>query len=310
MIVVTRWALWALLAGTAAVLLVAFPLTGLSLDVGHSYGQIALFAIAAGMAGYYQHAPEGRAKRIIELIENIALFSLISLLGALATYVVARSTAAYYGKEFAAFDQLVGYDWAASYHYVADHRRLAAIAEFAYLSIFFTPPMLIIGLVAAGHVERVRRFLFAFALALALTIVIFALFPAQSALGYYIGSEGAYMPPSGMTQDTVIAALRSGTLSRIDPSQLTGLINFPSFHAQAGVLFIWAVWPLRRLRYPMTVLNLALIAATPVEGSHYIADVLAGVVLAVAVIALMYLPSLSGRKTPRDGEVAAELALA
>jgi hypothetical protein len=297
MIVVTRVALWALLAVTAAILLVALAMAGLTLDIAHSYGPIVLLVIAAGLAGYYRHAPTERSKRIIELIENVALFSLISLLGALATYVVAKATAGSYGRAFAAFDRMIGYDWAASYYFVASHRGIAAIAEFAYLSIFFTPPMLITGLVLGGHVQRVRGFLFAFALALGLTIAIFALLPAQSALGYYIGSESAYSPPSGMTQDAVIAGLRSGATSRIDPSQLTGLINFPSFHAQAGILFIWATWPLRLLRYPITLLNLALIAATPVEGSHYIADVLAGVALALAVIGMMYLPHIRRRKT-------------
>ena len=55
-----------------------------------------------------------------------------------------------------------------------------------------------------------------------------------------------------------------------------GIITFPSFHAVLGVMFTLALWPLRLLRWPILVLNFALIAATPIDGGHYFVDVMAG----------------------------------
>jgi uncharacterized membrane protein len=41
-----------------------------------------------------------------------------------------------------------------------------------------------------------------------------------------------------------------------------------------------ALWPVRYLRWAAVILNTAMLIATPIDGSHYFSDVLAGVVLA------------------------------
>ena len=66
---------------------------------------------------------------------------------------------------------------------------------------------------------------------------------------------------------------------------LEGLVAFPSFHTAAGLLYIWAFWPLRLLRWPAIVVNCAMIATTPLGGAHYVIDLLAGAVVAFAAIA-------------------------
>ena len=41
-----------------------------------------------------------------------------------------------------------------------------------------------------------------------------------------------------------------------------------------------ALWPIARLRWPVLILNNAMLVATPIDGAHYLVDVLAGVVIA------------------------------
>jgi len=231
MIGITRSTLWALVVLSALAVFAAFALTGLSLDISQSTNEIILLMAGAGLAIYYPFTHNGRIKGIIDFVESLAMFSLISLSGALASYVIAKITTGYHGRELAAFDAMLGYDWIANYNYISQLPGVANFSKFCYLSFFYTPTILILGLVADGHIRRVRAFLCAFAIALGLTLAIFAMFPAESALGYYIGSGRGYQPISGTAQDVAIAHLRSGALSRIDPGHLTGLINFPSFHA-------------------------------------------------------------------------------
>jgi membrane-associated phospholipid phosphatase len=68
--------------------------------------------------------------------------------------------------------------------------------------------------------------------------------------------------------------------------KLTGIVSFPSFHAASAVLYIWALWPARVVGPVATVLNLLMMAATPVIGAHYVIDVFGGVALAATSIFL------------------------
>jgi membrane-associated phospholipid phosphatase len=50
------------------------------------------------------------------------------------------------------------------------------------------------------------------------------------------------------------------------------------------------------------VLNAAMLASTPIEGGHYLVDVVAGVALALGLIALDRLGERQASKAPRDVE--------
>ena len=64
-----------------------------------------------------------------------------------------------------------------------------------------------------------------------------------------------------------------------------GIITFPSLHAALAVIIVAALWPLRMARWVCVLINAAMLAATPIEGSHYLADVLAGLVVAAVSLA-------------------------
>jgi membrane-associated phospholipid phosphatase len=67
-------------------------------------------------------------------------------------------------------------------------------------------------------------------------------------------------------------------------TRLAGIVAFPSFHCASAILNAWAVWPVRSLRLPFMALNLLMIAATPVIGGHYLADLIGGALVAVLTI--------------------------
>ncbi|MBA2400684.1 MAG: phosphatase PAP2 family protein, partial [Bradyrhizobium sp.] len=64
------------------------------------------------------------------------------------------------------------------------------------------------------------------------------------------------------------------------------VVSFPSFHAASGILYMWALWPVRYVGGVAVALNLLMIASTPVIGAHYMIDVFGGVALAVVGICL------------------------
>ena len=88
-----------------------------------------------------------------------------------------------------------------------------------------------------------------------------------------------------MTRDLPLAVffgLRDGTLRHLVAEGADGIISFPSLHAALGLLFLLALWPVRYVGWIAALLNIAMIAATPVDGSHYLSDVAAGLAIALA----------------------------
>ena len=78
--------------------------------------------------------------------------------------------------------------------------------------------------------------------------------------------------------------VRDGSLRVLDFNKLTGIVTFPSFHAAAAVLYLWAFWPVRWIGPIALVTNIAMLLATPICGGHYFVDVFAGIAIATASI--------------------------
>jgi hypothetical protein len=53
------------------------------------------------------------------------------------------------------------------------------------------------------------------------------------------------------------------------------------------VVFIAAAWPVARLRWFIMPINATMLLATPVEGTHYLADMIAGALVAGAAILIV-----------------------
>ena len=69
-----------------------------------------------------------------------------------------------------------------------------------------------------------------------------------------------------------------------DAGALRGLVCAPSFHTVSAVLYIAAAWSLPRLRWIVLPINFAMILSIPVEGNHYLADMLIGASVAISAI--------------------------
>jgi membrane-associated phospholipid phosphatase len=104
---------------------------------------------------------------------------------------------------------------------------------------------------------------------------------------YVIDDRLSYVPATGDGFFPIIEDLRAGVFKIIHVEGIFGLITFPSFHAASAVLFAWANWSIRVYRWPMLLLNVGMLIATPIEGSHYLIDVIAGVLVATASIQLV-----------------------
>lgn len=288
-----RATLWIALALAAAATLIATAMSGLSLNWSRSANQLLIIAVAPIGCLYRPRADVEWLRRMIDMLEGLCLFGIVGMLGAIGSYVVASHTSGYVDAWLAAADRSIGFDWLGWYELTRPWTTFHIASRMAYSSLFLTPSFILIAYAWLGRQARARAMVAATAIALALTITIFAWMPARSAVPFYQGLHPAYLPASDVTHVAITAALRNGQMTALDVANLGGLITFPSFHAAAAILFIWAAWPVRALRWPVLALNGMMLIATPLEGSHYLVDVFGGVAVAGVGIGAVHWPALA-----------------
>lgn len=240
---------------------------------------------ALALARYRWRAPASLTEvQLRAFCEDFLLFLAISLLGVLASYPAAAATSGFSDAGLARIDRLLHFDWLAWYRVVADHPVLQWLGAAAYSAIYVSP-VLILGYFAITHRRsEARRFLGTYWLAVVLTLALFPLFPAEGPLAFLWHGPIPYMPTSALYQEQLIPVLRAGQMTHIDLGALRGLVCAPSFHTVSAVVFIAAAWPIPRLRWVIVPISLAMLLATPVEGTHYLTDMIAGALVAGAAI--------------------------
>jgi hypothetical protein len=220
-------------------------------------------------------------------LEDVTGFALISASGAVNAYALAKMSSGYTDHILDLADHILGLDWVAAYRLVATHMTARIILSYAYDTIRITPVILLTILAVTGNRHHSRNFVFLFGVTLYITVWVSFFFPCASTLQHYFPGGGApFLTALGYEQFKTIEAMRRETLSSIDLQNLIGLVNFPSFHAASAILITWGSWPVRFARWPMLLVNLAMIIATPIEGNHYFVDVIAGTTLPIIIILL------------------------
>lgn len=269
-----------------AVLAVAIPLTGLSMD-GLLVG---MFVLICGLFCWAAACLRLRGlARIATGIEAWTLLMLSCLTGILATYVVARMGAPLADGWMAAADRHIapGLDWRETVIAIAHRPLLMHVANRAYASIQWQGSALILLCCLTGQTDRGIAFVLRWTIALALVCAVFAVLPCLGPYAHYgiahadVSGVGSNI---GWHQPEILASLRTEAHIRLDPSALDGIVEFPSFHTAAAILLAWGYWGIRWARWPMVALNLAMIAASVPVGGHYFIDVVAGAVVAWAAI--------------------------
>lgn len=219
--------------------------------------------------------------------EYAAIFTMISLMGATASYPVAALTSGYADSRLQAIDVAMGFDWVSLYRLVAAHPVLQAVGTVVYRSIYVTPVVLLWCAARGERHDEAYRFIAGFWLATIITLLLFSLMPAIGTFSYLWHAAIPYMPESEQWQEGLIPALRAYQVHIVDLGHLRGIVSAPSFHTAAAVLYIAAGWRIPALRWWIVGLNAGMLLSTPVEGTHYLVDMVFGAGVAGIALSLM-----------------------
>lgn len=316
------WAITGLLLALDALLLALLPIsaTASKIPIG------LMVFVYAGIVGlvYTRWRFDPLISSVSQSVANISIFVVLC---ALLTYLAANFGRSIPFQDAALLhvDQAFQLDWVGWLGWLNERPSLAWMLTQAYASLVPQGVILVLLLSGCRQQIRLQTFILAFQIAAISCAVLSGLIPA---LGVYahLGIERSVhhlnLDLYWMANHIPDVLLARDTPAVVRIEEMTGIVVFPSFHAALGLLFAWAFWRIPVARWLALAANVALIAATPVIGGHYFADIPAGLAVAALSIAIALriersrprplphaLPGLAGRPgwadrpLPRDSEL-------
>jgi hypothetical protein len=176
---------------------------------------------------------------------------------------------------FASMDGHLGFSIPTIVGWMSAHAQIGAILDHSYPLLFLLLPVAAVLPAAMGLSPAAERFLVANTIAFLAAFPVFASLPA-------IGPWAGYQLAGTAEQracEMAIATIRSG-----HPATGAGIVCFPSFHVVWAVLSAAALWPIKPLRIPASILACLVVISTVTTGWHYVVDSLAGLVLAAIAL--------------------------
>ena len=195
-----------------------------------------------------------------------------------ATFILPcnRMAFPFHDAAYARMDAALGFSWPHWMAFLRIHPSFNALVSFAYhthipqyLAAYFILAML-------DDRHRAAEFFWSVNLSGAVTGLVSGLIPAVGAAEYFFHTGEPWLRD-------LTAARQSGP-AEFTLTHVIGMAQMPSYHATLAALFIWSTRRTGAFGWAVAALNLAMIAGTPSEGSHYLVDILAGLGIAGLVI--------------------------
>lgn len=275
--------IWALVAAVAGLELLAVAFGGFTL-VLQSYaapgGTCLLLMAAARYYGGRRNDP-----KLASALESTAQVAAFAAVAAPLSYVAASFGLPLYDAAFDVMDRALGFDWRALLEVMQRWPGFHLFMRVIYVSLTLQMTAVVLLLGFTGRLAWLRVYTLAFIFAALVTIAISALLPAEGVwLHYGLHSADPAIVPVSSSSWPAFLGLRDGSFRQVMAVGAEGIITFPSLHAALAVILIAAFWPVPVARWISAVVNSLMLAATPIDGSHYLIDVVAGVVVAVLCI--------------------------
>ena len=232
----------------------------------------------------------GRDSRVGEMIRYLALWITYLPVSCVFTYLLAGLRFPLIDSELDSFDKALGFDWLSWFNFVNAHSGVRFLLVAAYASMYL---QIIFSIVYFSHRQegyRSNELWWTAIISLVITTIVSGILPATGAFEYY----GVVDAQRG-THLHDLHALRDGTVTRFSLDHITGIITLPSYHAVLAIALTYMYRNQRRMLSVVLPLNLLMLVAIPSQGGHYLADMLAGGVVAALSIWIVERTALGKR---------------
>lgn len=275
----------ALLAGVIMIDAMGLQAEGLSLAGLDRLYWLSPTAAMAGVAYGLSRQPTSKITGLwARLSVTLFCLCLLTIFSLAAVVLQADAIAIHFDlvdARLAQIDAALGFQWNVSYQWFERHGGIFNVLQLCYQLYGWQVALLPVLLAFTERYDDLGDFLLLFCLIVVLTILISAFVPASNPHIYFLR-----VGPHDVSEWSQFAALRDGLLRTIDLNDNQGLISLPSLHAAHAVVFTYVVRHLRGWNILIAILNLIMTISALPFGGHYLIDIIAGVLLAVAVIYL------------------------
>jgi hypothetical protein len=273
--------IWIMIAVCAVTAVTTKLILGLALDPFDIGVVIAITLVMLSISAFYTFKRAN--ERIARLYRAVAELFLLTILVGSLSYGATSLNRPLWDDVFLAWDLALGFDWKYWLAFLDALPTINRLLVYAYHSMWPQLALLLIALVSIQNYRRLDVLLLSFGFSAVVTVIIAGIMPALSPLAYL------QITPQDHPHITLAVprefeaqalALRAGTMRVIELGGAQGLVTFPSFHTVTAVLLMLGFWAVPYLRWVSLGLNTVMLVSIPIEGSHYLVDVLAGIAVA------------------------------
>jgi hypothetical protein len=241
--------------------------------------------ILGGIGWLYRYRAVRIAKLSLSLLEILSIFAVAAPL----SYLAAMTNAPLADQTFDLIDRSLGFDWQWWYAWIVAQPVLHNILKIAYNVEGIELLLVVFFFNLLGQFAAARELNCLVLISVTVVIAIFTMLPATSPWVYYqVGL------PTPWVHDFL--ALRSHDFQLFSLPATQPIVSCPSFHTVLAALLIYVARFHPWLFCGSLVLNGLILLSVPSEGSHYLIDVIAGlVVAALTIAAFRFTPGLLHR---------------
>lgn len=239
-----------------------------------------LFFVAGRLQRHYRFSPA-----LQHFAVEVYILVLFGAVGFVFSYLVIENGLAIRDDWFAAIDRKLGFDWKSYTAFVLQNDWLRPASLILYV---ITPPLVGLALLRDCYAERFEQaseIVASVILCGILCVVLSGIVPSAGGSGYFVVNPGFYGDHAvvfdGAYKRTFFE-LRDGTGMEVFLLRPAALIAFPSYHAGLCLLVVMAFWGSGAIGWTVMALNLGTLLSLPVQGGHYLSDVLGGLLVGAA----------------------------
>ena len=248
-----------------------------------SYGGVAAIAAGCFVLGQFYRV-SGRSPRIGLALICTGLFTLFSSMMVVFNYLLMPVVTSPIDVSLVWLDSLFGFHWPSAMVWAANNPIINTVLRIVYMTTMPQIIMIIILLGLTGRAKELHVIMVSMTITSVIAIVFWGYFPTHGAKSLFTlpdGIEALANPIVTLEYGQDLLRMAAEGPGFITPSEIKGLIAFPSYHI---VLACTAVYAMRNVKwvFPVfVVINLLMLPATPLHGGHHMVDIFGGIALFV-----------------------------
>ena len=243
-----------------------------------AYGSLLALAIFVSSLGMFYRIT-GRSERIASAAMCSAIFIFFSACLSLFNYLLLPLHTPLLDPVLTAWDKMFGYHWPSVLAWAAENPWPTLIFKWAYMSTIpqFAALVVILGL--GGRLKELHIMISSITITATLTICFWGIAPSVGPGTIYDISPEIWAAIGAVADKNYsmeIAGLAITGPEVISPTEIRGLIAFPSYHAVLAFTAMYAARTVRFVGPVFFLINLLIIPGIFIHGSHHLVDLFAG----------------------------------